>query len=244
VFLEHSRATLDAAERAVEAARGADGVSGGTVELGFSPLVRFSILAAVVRAFVTRYPSSRISSREMMSGLLHAALERDEVSVALTAYPPPRAGVRTETIARERLVALGSPHGHLAGRKTVRLAELQGQALFLWPRDLSPGLYDQIVATCRNAGYDPLVEEPLPESSGDGQFLLDNHRGIALSGASWSRRNVPGLVFVAIEDDAAEIELTVAWREDAPPVAKRFVEVVRAVAAAEGWLREPIALGS
>jgi DNA-binding transcriptional LysR family regulator len=243
VFLEPARATLDAAERAVDAARGADGVSGGTVELGFSPLVRFSILGAVVRSFITRHPASRINSREMMSGLLHGALERGEISVALTTYPPPRAGVRTETIARERLVVIGSPRGRLAGRTSVRLAELDGETLFLWPRDLSPGLFDHIVATCRSAGYEPRVEEPLPESSGDGEYLMDV-AGISLSGASWAARGVPGVLFVPVEDEAAEIELTVAWREDAPPVAKRFVEVALAVAAEKDWLREPIALGS
>ena len=232
VFLAHARTTLDAADRAVDAARNAAGVLGGTVELAYSPVARYSIVAEAVRAFAARHPAASIRSREMTTAPLLESLARREIAVAFAAYPHPRAGLRSEVVLREPMVVASSAGSRFAGRDSVRLAELQGETLYLWPRELSPGLHDHVLAVCRGAGYDPDVEEPWPETLENTRSLLEG-KGVSLFGVSWALRGLAGVAVAPVEDEGAVVEISLVWREDAPAAAMRFVDVVRELAAVD-----------
>ena len=238
VFLDGARSTLEAADRAVDAARQAEHRLVGTLSIGYSPLVRYEVVPEVFRAFSTRYPEVELSSREMFSGLLVDALVGGEVEVAFAAYPPPLAGVRDAPIVRDRLVVLAPESGALAGRSSVRLEELAGERFLLWRSPISPGLKAHTLALCRGAGFEPDFVEHAPEANADGHLVRDGV-GIALAPAGVHRFGFEGTILVPLEDADATYEGAVVWRDDASAAALRFVEVARATADEAGWLSAP-----
>jgi len=76
--------------------------------------------------------------------------------------PPERApAFHQETVYCDRL-AIALPVGHpLAGQKLVPLKKLAAESFVQFHRQGAPGLYDEVLATCRRAGFSPrVISEP------------------------------------------------------------------------------------
>ena len=138
-------------------------------------------------------------------------------------------GVVSEVTGRERLVA-AVPEAHpMARRGRIRLRDLSGEAYTLWPRHLSPGRYDQLLAIFREAGFGPPItmEGGLPST----QTVLGMVAAgltVALVDPAIKQRATPGVVFRPIDDRGVFTESGVIYRrEDPSPLLASFLHEVR-----------------
>src|SRR5262249_55961401 len=141
--------------RVQAAARG----EAGTLRLVYSLVSAFETVPVLLARLDKDYPLLKVDAREGFGSdvpdLLRAG--RCDVALAPLASYPPELGQRT--VRREVIrLAVGERH-RLAGRDQVELASLRKERFELWPREMSPGYYDAIMAACRSAGFEPTVDE-------------------------------------------------------------------------------------
>jgi len=86
---------------------------------------------AFVAAFGMRYPGIALSVAFGNTQAAWAALLEGTADAAVIAEPPPDERVRSVLLGQQRLVALLPPTHRLARRRSLRLADLQGEQLLL-----------------------------------------------------------------------------------------------------------------
>jgi DNA-binding transcriptional LysR family regulator len=202
----------------------------GTLHVGFIGSASCNVLPGILKTFRARFPDVTLALHEQPTEDQIQALRAARIDVGLLRPPAPDPSIRTEPIFRERLV-LALPTSHrLAGRRRVPLRALAGELFVLLPRRLGPSLYDQIVLTCRRAGFSPRVGQEAVEMHTI-VSLVAAEMGVALLPASFRNVRRQGVVYVEPREATAQVETALAWRRDDPsPVLARFVEVVRELA--------------
>lgn len=231
-FLEHARRALAAAQDAVGAARAtAHGACSGVLRI--SP-PDWPQGARIVLTAVERLRSATPSVDVEYDGtpwVLHAGALADDVidigfGIAFDAadYGP--------AIAAERLVdepaasAVLPEHHSLASRSSLVLADLRGLPLLVPAREIASLLHDQMVATVRRGGYEPIVKVCSPSFALAAQMIA--------AGAGWTiathavvEEPPPGVVGIPISDASFILGLYVLRRasDERPPVREFLVQL-------------------
>jgi DNA-binding transcriptional LysR family regulator len=217
-LLEDGREVLVAADaafaRAVEVGRGLS----GRVRVGVSPAVGPAVRDEVVRVLRDGAPELSIALLEVRPGDVARMLHDRELDLVLAHTS--RSGPEVDSAALRPLpVALVVPHGHrLAGRASVRLADLDGERLLVRSPVGTP-FTDLLMTRIAAAGahVEPVEARVTGATSRDelvetGSVILRPRGGPPDS----------GLVEIPVEDDVT-LPLVVLWRAGAPSAAVRRV---------------------
>lgn len=207
-FLPEARKTLAQANRAIEIAALASTGSTGHLAVGFVSSAT-DALPRVLRRFRELAPRVNIAVKEASSSQQIDLLRSGLLDVGLLRPPIAAADIHLETVADERLViALPSDH-RLADAEIPTLAVLSGEPFILFSREAGMGLYDQIIASCRNTGFSPQVAQ-VSGSMITIVGLVAGGLGVALVPESLARQ-AEGIVFRSAPDLAGTVPLAAAW---------------------------------
>jgi DNA-binding transcriptional LysR family regulator len=122
----------------------------------------------------------------------------------------------------------------LARRKRLELATLADRLIELWPREMAPGFYDTVIGTCREAGFEPTVDE---QAAGNTVWAnIARGRGVALINASLAEQLPRGITLVELAQPQATLNYEAIWYEAAPPIIERTLEVATQLAEENDWL--------
>lgn len=149
-LLPYARGILDQARRLAEAAGALKDPRSGPLHVGVIPTLAPYLLPVVVPFTRKAYPKLELYLSEMRTRDLLRALADGQVEAALLARPFDQSGLAGETIFTEPFY-LAVPAGHALARKSaLRIADLEGQTLYL----LEEGhcLKDQALEVCSAAG--------------------------------------------------------------------------------------------
>ncbi|GAA0582067.1 LysR family transcriptional regulator [Paractinoplanes ferrugineus] len=221
-FLPSARDLLDRAEAAVAAVRRA---GHSHLELGFLSSTANYMLPAIVRAVRARLPQVTVTTHDLAVADLVAGLRDGRLDAAFT-RPPLVADLVTTTIADEPVCAV-LPAGHrLAGRDSLRLAELAGEDWVLSPRESWPPWHEKYDRDFAAAGFEPRV---VHRAAGVPNLLGLVAAGVGVTRLARSARSIrrSGVAFVPLAGEHAETVL--AWHPGRVPAALR--EVVADLAA-------------
>ncbi len=230
-LLPYARRILKEAERAEKAALAAQEGRAGYLRVGFEAPAMRSGLSRVIKAFRKEAPGVELSLEELGSRQQAEALRAETLDVGFVLLPIDERDLRVREVD-EAPTALVLPSGHrLAGRAEVPLRELEGEPHVMWARDVAPGVYDDYLRACHEAGFAPEVVQEIRHME---SLLGLVAAGIGLSTAHRSRAmsDYPGVVYALITEPVVPIRTGVAWRQGAPaPVVERFLRVTGEVAA-------------
>ena len=126
-------------------------------------------------------------------------------------------------------LAVMLPAAHaLAKQKVIRLKSLAGEPFVQFHRKGAPALFDEVVATCRRAGFSPrIVNEP--NFMATVMTLVESELGVSLIPRCVRSLNRPQVVIRPIAPKSARIPLCVAWRKSAQnPALEAFLNILRA----------------
>ncbi|HEV2678936.1 MAG TPA: LysR family substrate-binding domain-containing protein, partial [Rhodanobacter sp.] len=204
-----------------------------TVSVSFHPalpqaLLRYGQLA----------PNVQLKLSEMYTEPQFAALLAGEIDVGFVRDEPVHAqdarGLRLNVIDREPLL-LALPAGHpMAGRSSLHLAEVAGDAFVSQPRELAATLYDRLVKLATNAGFQPTIAQHAQQINGL-LALVAAGLGLALVPASMRTVRLAGVSYVPLEDSGAYLLLAVACRvDDHAPALQQFLAMVADTVVAPG----------
>ena len=132
VFLEHAREAVRSADEAARAVRELEGLERGVIRVGGGATAVGSILPPVVSAVRRAHPGLRFYVREAGSAAVASAVVAGELDLAVVTRPIAIAGrgeLLETPLAVDELRLIVPPDHRLAGRRTFRWSELDGEPL-------------------------------------------------------------------------------------------------------------------
>lgn len=233
-LLPEARRLIAAADALPAQAQAAAAGQAGRLRLGFVSSIAYGPLPGWLRAFREAHPGVQLALREATLDVQLDAFAADQIDAGFVlhadgAAPP---GLAARRVLREPLV-LALPESHpLAARRRAGWAALAAEPLVIFPRRITPSLYDAILGHYRAQGATPAIAQEAIQMQTIVN-LVSAGIGIAWVPASVMQLQRPGVVYRDPPGAALHCETSLVWREPAPPVVGRFVaQVVGDVGAA------------
>ncbi|SMC65332.1 LysR family transcriptional regulator [Kibdelosporangium aridum] len=230
-FVTGARTALSTVDVASERARAAGRGETGVIAIGVVGSAVVHPLPAVVRAFRARYPEVTLRFAELPTLEQVARLRADTVDVGFLRppLPAPADDLALLPVSREPLIAVLPADHRLAGRERVAVRALADEPFVRFPRHLGPGLFDEITALCRRAGFEPRVgQEAVQMQTIVG--LVASGCGVSIVPGSVAGLSRPDVVFKPVSPTTRLVDLALARRVGpVPPVVANFVAVTREV---------------
>ncbi len=229
-FLQEARGILATAERAAGLAREAARGESQKVVVGISPETDWLFLGKVLRLFAEHVPSVEVIFQNLTPEAQVGALRGGQIDIGFVGLPSDAEGMATETTGRVRLV-VALPEKHpMARQRELQLEELSKEAYVLWPRHLSPGSYDSLLAVFRRAGFGPPItmEGGLP-STRTVLGMIAAGLTIALVDPALQQMAASGVAFRPLAGCGVFTETGVIYRRaDPSPILESFLQELRA----------------
>src|SRR5688572_8295582 len=229
LMLDQARRLSQAATEFADHLRTADAHKRAAVRLGITWGL-WNTVNRILAHHAARMPGVAVIGADIVSSRQVDALRHRRIDVGLARPPLDTREMRCETLFSESIVAV-LPAGHpLAGRATVRLADLAAERLLLHDRDLAPGIYDKIFELYAAAGIAPhIVPTSASPASAGGMIQVASGKGIYIGlGSLLSLTETPGIAMVPLDEPGASLPVSMVWRaSESSPVVLQFVESVR-----------------
>ena len=224
VFLPWARQVLADCEAGASAVRDLLGLQRGRLVLGATPSLTTNLLPRVLAAFHQEHPGVELMVHEAGSQELVERLGKGEMDLAVVILPVDRPSVQSTALLEEELVLAVNRSHPLAGRRTVRVSELEDVPLVMFKDGYD--LREATLQACRDAGFAPVMAMQGLEMDG----------ALALAAAGMGAAVVPGSVVppsgplraVRFRGGALKRTVGLASRRDRPlsPAASTFVDAL------------------
>lgn len=232
VFLDDAQRVLQLAEQAGGRAHRAGEGAVGRLDIALFGTGIFGVIPVLLKAYRTATPDVTIVLHNMDKEAQLEALEHRTIDLAFNRVVGPQAGITNEVLLAERLfVAIPDDHP-LAARTAVRLDELEGEPMVLFPRGMRPNFMDIVRDACRTVGFEPTVVAEVDDVV-HGIALVASGGALALVPRSGKNLHVPGIVYRPLtHSPVSQVDLCCIYRsDDNSPVLHRLLQSFRATAA-------------
>lgn len=227
VFFQEAKSILNAVDAAVERTRRAARGESGGLAIGLTSSMAHGIVPELVRDFSRANPAVEIRLSELTTAQQEKALLARTLDLAFCYPPLEQEEFATQTVCSEGMV-LAVPDSHpLSRKKKIELTALRREVVLTFPRPLSPGFYDLMIAAFSNASISPRIAEEATQLQTI-IALVCAGLGVAVVPESMSGLARNGVVYRAFAEPMPIVRTILAWRNDSlHPVARRFVSMVR-----------------
>ncbi|MEF2077963.1 LysR substrate-binding domain-containing protein [Pseudomonas aeruginosa] len=234
LFLDESRQVLALVDKAVLLARRAHLGELGELKIGFTSSAPFtSTIPSSIHAFRKAYPDVHLDLQEMSSRQVLKALLEESLQVGVIRPLALPDTVHWVELFREPLVAvLRADHPLAAGSEEgLAIAALAEEPFVFFPRSYGTGLYDQVIALTRQAGFSPRIAQEASEAMTI-IGLVSAGLGVSILPASFRRTRVDGVVYRTLSDPEATTAVWLVRRQkENSPLALSFIDLVTREAA-------------
>ena len=234
LFLDESRQVLAQVDKAVLLARRAHLGELGELKIGFTSSAPFtSTIPSSIHAFRKAYPDVHLDLQEMSSRQVLKALLEESLQVGVIRPLALPDAVHWVELFREPLVAvLRADHPLAAGSEDgLAIAALAEEPFVFFPRSYGTGLYDQVIALTRQAGFSPRIAQEASEAMTI-IGLVSAGLGVSILPASFRRTRVDGVVYRTLSYPEATTAVWLVRRQnEGSPLALSFIDLVTREAA-------------
>ncbi len=236
VFVQEARRIVNGVDRVVARTQAAARGETGTVRVAYTLSTAYETLPALIDELRAGAPDLRVAQVEMLAADLVPALLEGRQDVALCPRMTVPASIDRLEIRREPFVAaLGDSHP-LAGRERIGLSELAEDDFALWPREVTPGYHDAVLAACREAGFEPRLGEPVSGATIWG--AIGAGRGVGLVVGSLAEQLPRGIALVPLTDPRPVLIFDLLWAADHhSAVVERARAATAALVRSKRWTR-------
>jgi len=219
---------LGLAQRARERTRLAGQGLTGRLEVGIFGSGVLDVIPRILARFHADRPDVRISLMNLTKAEQLDALRDRRISVGFNRLVPPADDLVVETVLRERLV-VALPEAHpLCAHAELRIRDMDGLPLILYPKAPLRGLAQEVEAAFRAEGARLRVEQEV-EDVLTSVALVASGFGLCVTTASAASLRLPGVAYRPLRcDSLRDIELSCLHRRGDPsPILAAFLSVVR-----------------
>jgi len=227
-FVIEARAVLQRAEDAVKAARAIATGARGELHVGYAPSLTARFLPRALRSFQAQSPGVRVklhdlSTEEMLAGLREGALQMAFV----VRLPAMLRGLRFEELARDFFCLAVPPKHPLAGRRSVKLAEIAREPLVTYSRKDYPDAHENLAAMFAAIKSKPRIAEE-HDSVSSLIAAVEAGNGVAIAVQSLACTAGPRLKLIPLSPAPPPLVVGAAWSKNGlTPAAERFLKCAR-----------------
>ena len=216
-FAEDARHIVSAAERAVERAQRVAAGDVGRLRIGMINSAPFHpFVPRAIREFGHRYPEVRLSLDENSTPALVEDVRSEQCDIAFVRPPLGHAADIAAIALFDEDVLVALPNGHpLARFESLSLWALAGERFVLFPRSVGAGLYDEIIASCRRAGFSPRISQETSQVTSIVNLVAAG-LGVSLVPASMQQVHSEGVTYRPIAGEAPRAAMVLIHRRDDP----------------------------
>lgn len=225
-FLQQAHQLLHQKETAIQLTRRTGDGDIGHLSIGFTPTATQTVLPALLRDFLQRYPKVDVDMIELATEAQVTALNQDEIDIAFLHPPIDQRGLRVYSILKERFVTVLPPHHSLGHYDTVPLEALAHEPLIIHPRNEGPALYDGFLQVCQMAGFQPQI---IKESISLQTRLCFVAAGVGITFVSDCFQGLVGgnVICRTLENCPIYLEFGAAWRQRSNnPALHNFLQIL------------------
>ncbi|MFT3905944.1 MAG: LysR family transcriptional regulator [Steroidobacteraceae bacterium] len=235
VFQAEVAALLLRVEQARVKARNAGRGEAGVLSVGFVSIADYGVLPPALKQYRARYPQVEVQLHELTTDTQIREIRAGRLDLGIGLAPVAEPDLEFRAVLHEKLV-IAAPVGHLLtrGRGPLALKVLANAGFIIPPRDVAPGLYDQIVRLCHEHGFTPRIDQHARQMQ-TVISLVASGMGFALVPESVRNLQRTGVHYRSIRGVGASIELGTLQQRDSENLARdHFVAVLKSVAAPHG----------
>jgi DNA-binding transcriptional LysR family regulator len=224
-YLIEARAILDHLEHANSTARSIASGKIGRLDIGFTGSMVYRDVPQIVSRFFEQHPKIEVTLRELSSveqveGLRHGQLHAGFVNT----FSVPE-GLDGLALREDSFVCCLPEKHHLADEEEIDLEDIASDPFIMFVRDISPANYDNVIAICRRAGFEPQTRYAARQWLTI-VALVANGLGVSLVPASIARSGITGARFVSIRGVRTASAAYLLWNPaDKTPALEYFVNV-------------------
>lgn len=226
-FAAECRALIAAARHAQEVATQAQAGLTGTLRIGVVTSALSEPLLPALAAFRQARPRVDLQITEVDTPSGQQALLQHQIDIAVIRPSTPVRGLRIRPWRHDEFV-IALPPGHpLADTapSPVQLARFADEPWVWLRRDASPDYHDQLMATCRRAGFSPDVRH-LANSIFTQLAMTAAGLGVTLAPNASVRQIQPPAAFRPLADRADIVELSLVSRDGGQePLTEHFLRI-------------------
>jgi DNA-binding transcriptional LysR family regulator len=232
-FAAECRTLIAAARRAQETAAQAEAGLTGTLRIGVVTSALSEPLLSALAAFRDARPRVDLRITEVDTASGQQALHRHEIDIAVIRPATPVRGLRIQPWRHDEFV-IALPPGHLLAADAavpVPLARFADEPWVWLRREASPDYHDQLMATCRRAGFSPVVRH-LASSIFTQLAMTASGLGVTLVPHVTVRQIQPAPPCRPLAGRPGVVELSLVTRDGArEPLTDHFLRIGLAAAA-------------
>lgn len=235
VFLEEARRTLVQAEHARRMAQRAQRSEIGQLVIGFVSEATYDLLPTLLQAYRARFPQVEIVLREMTTMQQVQALQKGDIHLGVLRPPIPETGLSLQIVREEPFVMVLPPITRFAPDEQLPLSALSEEPFVLFPRAISPGIYDQVISLCNHVGFSPsIIQEATELHTILG--LVAVGIGVSLLPASVRLLRSQGVVYQALPQTGVQARTALAWKQDSrSSILSAFLKIAKRSFASTQW---------
>jgi DNA-binding transcriptional LysR family regulator len=223
-FLADAEGILSSADRAVERAAAVARGEAGLLRIGYVTPMTHAFLAPAIKGFHEAYPAVTFDLHALRAVEQERALNRHELELGFAVLPVPDDNFDALPIRSMKLTIAASPGSALAGRERIEWGELHDREVISLERAF-PEYQHRIDAMLARHGVAVRVVQHADDLE-SALALVNVGLGIAVV-PSVNHALSRDLSFVALPDDADEIEIAAIWRrDDDSPLRDHFVALL------------------
>jgi DNA-binding transcriptional LysR family regulator len=233
-LLPEARALLAQAERTSTVAARAQRGEIGELRIGFLGSAAFTVvIPRLILTYRQRFPGVRLRIEELTTQEQLAALleQRLDVAIVRSVQAPDLPPIlrATRLLQDSLVVALPAWHRLAEVAKPLSIGALANEPFVMYPRESGTGVYDQIIALCRQAGFAPTVAQEA-HAMATIVGLVGAGLGVAVVPESLRGIGANGVVYRPLKEKAARSAMWLVLRSHEPSAqAAAFASVAKTV---------------
>lgn len=234
-LLPQARRLLAEAEQLGPLVRSAAAGQLGQLRLGFVSTVGYGPLPGWLSSFREAHRGVALALKEATLDVQLQAFAAGEIDAGFVLHAPGAApaGFQVLPVMREPLVlALAADHA-LSRRPRLRLREALEEPLVIFPRPITPSLYDAVLSLYSSHQIVPDIAQEAIQMQTIVN-LVSAGMGVAWVPESVTRLQRPGVAYRPLPASGLACETSLIWPLQHRPVVDRFVEHVRTQGTAAG----------
>src|SRR5215470_1402598 len=227
VFAAECRTLVAAAQHAQEIATQAEAGLAGTLRIGLVTSALSEPLLSTLAAFRHARPRVYLQITEVDTASGQQALLRHEIDIAVIRPSTPVRGLRIQPWRHDEFVVALPPGHPLAADdpSPVHLARFADEPWVWLRREASPDYHDQLMATCRRAGFSPGIRH-LANSISTQLAMAAAGLGVSLVPNVSVQQIQPTAPYRPLTDRADIVELSLVSRDGAyEPLTEHFLRI-------------------
>lgn len=194
------------------------------VRFGVTPSLVNRLVPAVLAEIDRKRTGLSIDLIEVATGGVEDLLTLDQADLVAGHFVSPPRRAMGSTLGQDEIWVV-SGAGRFDPNHPVKVSDLSGLKLLVWPREQNPRYYDYLVGLLHGSGIDPDVWHGAERVSGAYSFMLSSGQAYSLVPKDYALE-VPRSLSAAPLDPVATIPLQVAWQD---PPASGVADVVRTI---------------